>query len=130
MKSANVPRWRRLLALSLVVAAVGVVVLRTRSSWPVEQQLVFEIASPQQVRSLAATWTREGEDEPRGGAQFSFAHGAPHRIERRLSLPKGDYVIDVRAIRTSGSTRSETSRSHRVALEGRQVVLFVDARVP
>ena len=119
------PRWKRHLALGL--AAVAVVVLATAlvPEWPVRQHVVLRLEAPATVRSIVATWTREDEDVPRGGTQSSFAGGAPPRLERQLSLPNGDYVFEISVKRRLGDELVETSREHRVRLEGREVTVFV-----
>jgi hypothetical protein len=113
--------------LGLAVVAVFVLGFTLVPEWPVRQHLVLHLEAPENIRSIAATWTREDEQVPRGGTRSAFATGAPPRLDRELSLPNGDYVLRVSVERRLGGELLETSREHRIRLEGREVTVFVAA---
>ncbi len=119
--------WQRPVGVVLLLVGLATAALRLAPEWPVRQQLVLKVEAPGSVRELHATWTREGEDSPRGGTRSSFPSGAPTTIERSVSLPNGDYALSVTVTRRVGRERVETMRTHRLRLEGRPVTVFVDA---
>ncbi len=118
------PRKHRL-ALGLAVLAVVVVAAKLVPEWPVKQHVVLQLESPGSIRAITATWTREDEEVPRGGTRSAFSGGAPPQLERRMSVPNGDYVFRVNVERQVGTRLVETSRDHRVRLDGREVTVFV-----
>lgn len=124
---SRLPPWRRYLALGLAAVAVLVLAMGLVPNWPQNQHVVFQVQAPENVESIVATWTREGDDSPRGGTKSSFASGAPSRIDRELSLPNGTYIFAVGVKRRVGRELVETSREHRVRLEGREVTVFITA---
>jgi hypothetical protein len=122
--------WKRRLGFVVLTAAVVALAMHFLPNLPSTRLLVLRIESPDQVQSVSATWTRKGEDTPRGGTELTYSGNAPDRIERRLSLPDGEYVFDVRVVRRFRGTATETSRTHHVTLKGREITLFLQARRP
>jgi hypothetical protein len=92
---------------------------------PRDQALVFRVGSD--VRKLDASFTKQGEFEPRRGLTLSFGEGAPGRITQTVSLPNGAYRVAVEIERRSpDGSPTETSYVRQVNLEGGETVLALE----
>jgi hypothetical protein len=120
----NAVSWKRRLGGGLLVAGAVAIALQLYPQWPVEQRLVFRFEHPSEVRALTTTWTPRSEDAPHGGMHLDFPRGAPSEVEHHLSLPGGDYIVEVRTRRAGSATA--TARQHHVRFDGHQVILFVN----
>jgi hypothetical protein len=92
---------------------------------PRDQSLVFRVG--RDVRRIDASFTREGETEPRRGVTLEFQGSAPPSVTRSVSLPNGSYVVAVEIQRQAAEGEpSETRYSRRVTLEGGETVLALE----
>jgi len=91
---ATHPRWRRFAARAILLSGAALVGTYLASKAPREQTLVFQPGAAR-IHSLSATWTRSGEDQPEGGVTLTFPDGTTRDIRHRVTLPSGEYVVEV-----------------------------------
>lgn len=92
---------------------------------PRDQALVFRVGA--NVQKLEASFTKQGEFEPRRGLTLSFGEGAPRSITQSVSLPNGAYQVAVEIERRSADgSPTETTYLRQVTLEGGETVLALE----
>ncbi|HEY2406842.1 MAG TPA: hypothetical protein VGI10_12610 [Polyangiaceae bacterium] len=119
---------RKLVSRAVIIAGL-LPLLAYASRWvPREQTLVFELpASTGVAARFSATWRHSGEREPLGGATWTF-ESPPNRVTYRVSLPDGDYVVNLELSSTDSAQAHEgvqTSWERRVTLRAGETVLVV-----
>ncbi|MBK7582251.1 MAG: hypothetical protein IPI67_18850 [Myxococcales bacterium] len=119
--------WRRLATRVLVISGIAYAASFLMPSLPREQILVFRVGAEAPLKHLSASYTLEGEREPRSGVKLSYDGAAPKRVQHVVSLPNGRYVMAVAVERAlpDGGTK-ETSYLRRVNLEGGETILPVE----
>jgi hypothetical protein len=115
------PRALLLLAAALVAALLAPAI-------PRDQTVIFRLAE-NDVKSLSATFTRHGDDEPLGGVTLAFDGHAPRDVTHRVALPNGEYVLTIDVGRERASA-AQTTMMRQVILQGGVTTVFVESRQP
>jgi hypothetical protein len=113
---------------ALLLLGAGLVAALLAPAIPRDQTVIFRLAEDD-VKSLSATFTRRGDDEPLSGVTLAFDAHAPRDVTHRVALPNGEYVltIDVGLERASAA---QTSMMRQVILQGGVTTVFVESRQP
>jgi len=122
-------RLRRHGPLALLVLGGGLVAALLAPAIPEDQTVIFRLREDD-VRSLSATFTRRGDDEPLGGVTLAFDGHAPRDVTHRVALPNGEYVLTIDVGRDEGTSAAQTSMMRQVILQGGVTTVFVESRQP
>jgi hypothetical protein len=132
--TTNPWRWARW----LLVAGIAIAAVPLLNVLPQEQKLVFVVQDGAEgpVKQLEVTWTAIDQDEPLGGVTFNFPERARRRVEHRVSLPRGEYLVAIRAWHENWATGQpeldsgaspnepkETTHVRRVTLDGTETTI-------
>jgi len=120
---------RRHAPRALLLLGVGVVAVVLAPAIPEDQTVIFRLAADD-VKSLSATFTRRGDDEPLGGVTLAFDGHAPRDVTHRVALPNGEYVLTIDVGREERSPAAQTSLMRQVILQGGVTTVFVETRQP
>lgn len=117
-------RLRRLGSRVALLAGLGLAFTLVAPEIPRDQLVVYRVGPGDKLLRLAASYTRDGDAEPRSGMSMSPVGDGRASFEHKVSLPNGRYVIEVTLARQApdGKVR-ETSFVRKVTLEGGETVL-------
>lgn len=119
------PEVRRWAARILLAGGAAAMLVFFAPRVPRDQSLTFRVGSD--VQKLEASFTKQGEIEPRRGLTLSFGQGAPRSIRQSVSLPNGAYQVAVEIERrASDGSPTETTYLRQVNLEGGETVLALE----
>lgn len=119
------PELRRWVARIVFMGGAAAMLVFFAPRVPRDQALVFRVGSD--VKKLDASFTKQGEFEPRRGLTLSFGEGAPRSISQSVSLPNGAYRVAVEIERRSpDGSPTETTYVRQVNLEGGETVLALE----
>lgn len=128
-------RRQRLGALLVLVVGAAIVISSMGGSVPREQPLVFRLPRSAQGRTsaLAAQFTKVGEAEPNAGVSLGLTGSQSRDVRHTVRLPDGDYIVSVELTSDepagpSAPTKTETSYSRRVTLNGHETLVVLDSK--